>query len=99
MQPNPHLVASACSVEALTKLIARYFYGSTIRIEGALVYNTKGWLRHYQVRLLKGRYRFERLSEDTPDPDSREFEGPPPTQEEIQGYSKLVNEVITLMEK
>lgn len=99
MQTNPHLVASACSVEALTKLIARYFYGSTIRIEGALVYNAKGWLRHYQVRLVKGRYRFERLPEDTPDPDSREFEAPPPTREEIQGYSTLVNEVITLMEK
>src|SRR6185295_20011838 len=91
-----HLIASAPTQEALVKLIAKYFYGSTIRIEGAKVFNAKGWLRHYQVRQVKGRYRFERLPEDRewpeiappvqaqepPDPDDRQFQQPPPDPEE-----------------
>lgn len=83
---HSHLIASAPTAERLRVMIAHYFYGSTIRIEGALVYNAKGWLRHYQVRQVKGRYRFERLPEDTPDPDSREFEGP------YSGYAGMTRE-------
>lgn len=58
---NTHLVATAPSVERLTKMVANYFYGSQIRIEGENVYSVHGLLKSYRVTIKKGRYRFERI--------------------------------------
>jgi len=64
------LLASATTLEALTKSISAFYYGSTITlhpIDGAAwsVHNRNGIIGTVLVRLKGERYRFERLPDGT----------------------------------
>ena len=65
------LLASAPSLEKLREIIAEYYCGASIRLEGMkdgktwTVHNAKGKIKRVYVRLKAGRYRFERLPDWT----------------------------------
>lgn len=52
------LIGSAGSKEALEKLINKYFYSTTYRIEDGKLYNSKGEFTRGRIEQKKGRWRF-----------------------------------------
>lgn len=59
------LVAVASSEEDIKKLITKFFYGTEVTLKPIdditfEVHNSKGNIKEYIVKLVKGRYRFER---------------------------------------
>lgn len=57
------LLASSPSLDGIIKQISRYYYGSTIHLEGEKVFNLKGEIKGVRVIEKRGRYRFEEADE------------------------------------
>ena len=55
------LIGSSGDLGLMTVLLNKFYYTSSIRIEGEEVFNSKGKIQNVRVVLKKGRYRFEHI--------------------------------------
>lgn len=61
---NKIKICSSGSLEGLLKMINKYFYSSTYRIENGVLYNSKGIYTGGEITEKKGRFIFYQFNKD-----------------------------------